>query len=88
MDELAGLARLQLAEDEASALAPQLGEILGYIQTLSDAPVEGVPEFRSARRSESGLRADETGPMLRSELALAGVPERRGEFVAVPKFKD
>ena len=87
VDELAGLARLELPEAEAEALAAQLEQILAYLRTLAEAPIEGVPEYELEGEG-SGLRDDRVGPMLDTDAALADAPDRRGPLVAVPKFKD
>jgi aspartyl-tRNA(Asn)/glutamyl-tRNA(Gln) amidotransferase subunit C len=86
--ELAGLARLELDDDEAEALGAQLETILGYIRRLQEVDVEGVPEYLSARQVRSGLRDDAEGPAFDAERALAGAPALRDRQIAVPKFKD
>ncbi len=91
--ELAGLARLELRDHEASRFGEQLAAILGYIDKLREVDVEGVPEYLSSEQASSGLAADieidvgsEVG--FDVEAALAGVPARRGRSIAVPKFKE
>ncbi len=85
--ELADLARLRLDDDEAQALGVQVQTVLRYIETLRTVDVDGVPEYGSAERADSGLRADVRGPMLDAERVLSGVPARRGRHLSVPKFK-
>jgi aspartyl-tRNA(Asn)/glutamyl-tRNA(Gln) amidotransferase subunit C len=86
--ELAGLARLELRDDEAARFGEQLAAILGYIDKLREVDVEGVPEYTSAEQEGSGLRADEVEQLGDVDQALARVPVRRGRLIAVPKFKD
>ena len=42
LQHLARLASLSLSEDEAEGLRTELEAILGYVQTLSSAPTNGV----------------------------------------------
>lgn len=85
---LAELARLRLAPDTVQALTPQLARILTYIERLHAVPIDGVPEYDVHDQPDSSLREDAPGPTLPAELALAGVPRRRGRLVVVPKFKE
>ena len=85
---LADLARLSLSQEEAQDFAGQLGRILSYIEQLSGVTVEGVPEYLSAARSDSALRPDVPGPTLDRDAALAAAPQREGDLVAVPKFRE
>jgi aspartyl-tRNA(Asn)/glutamyl-tRNA(Gln) amidotransferase subunit C len=88
--ELAGLARLELHEGEAARFGEQLQAILGYLDSLQQVDVAGVPEYLSAEQPGSSLRDDVVAPSHPAmvEAALAGVPSLRGRLVAVPKFKE
>ncbi len=86
--ELARLARLSLTDDEAGRLGAQLADIVRYIETLQEVDIADVPEYLSAARPGSGLRADEASAPLDRELALAGAPATRDHHVRVPKFKE
>jgi aspartyl-tRNA(Asn)/glutamyl-tRNA(Gln) amidotransferase subunit C len=92
VDTLAALARLELPAAEAEQLGTELETILAYIRSLQDVEVDGVPEYLSAERGDSGLRADIEEPTgsagFDADAALAGVPVVRDRLVAVPKFKD
>ncbi len=86
--ELAQLARLSLADDEAARLGGQLADIVRYIETLQEVDITDVPEYLSAARPGSGLRDDEASEPLDRRLALAGAPATRDHHVRVPKFKE
>lgn len=86
--ELAGLARLSLDDDEAERFATQLGTILGYIEQLRAVDTTEVPEHLPPSRLGSALRDDVAGPVLERERALAGAPAVRDHQVLVPKFKE
>jgi aspartyl-tRNA(Asn)/glutamyl-tRNA(Gln) amidotransferase subunit C len=86
--ELATLARLSLDDQEVEQFRVQLADILGYIGTLREVDVSGVPEFLSERQEESSLREDAAGVQFSSETALSNAPNTRGRLVVVPKFKE
>jgi len=87
VDELAQLAQLELADDEADALAGQLDRVLGYIERLRSVDVAGVPEYVQDEQARSGLRDDVPDVDVDADEVLAGVPVRRERLVAVPRFK-
>jgi aspartyl-tRNA(Asn)/glutamyl-tRNA(Gln) amidotransferase subunit C len=87
VETLADLARLELSREEAAQLGAQLETILGYIRSLQQVDVQGVPEWSSSEQVGSGLRADEAEDGFEPDRALASVPVLRGRLVAVPKFK-
>ena len=86
--ELATLARLSLDDGEVEQFRAQLTDIRGYIGTLREVDVSGVPEFLSERQEDSSLREDAPGPQFSSETALSSAPNTRGRLVVVPKFKE
>jgi aspartyl-tRNA(Asn)/glutamyl-tRNA(Gln) amidotransferase subunit C len=85
---LARLARLSLTDEETARFSDQLAEIIAYIRQLQAVPVDGVSEYLPPEQPGSKLRADEVGPMLDPERALAAAAATRDEFVIVPKFKE
>lgn len=85
---LARLARLSLTGDETMRFSDQLAEIIAYVRQLQAVSVDGVPEYLPPEQPGSKLRADEPGPMLEPERALAATAAQRDQFVVVPKFKE
>lgn len=85
---LANLARLQLSDEQVDAFAPQVSQILGYLQQLAQVDVEGVEPFVGPELPEIKLRADEPAPAFERAKLLSGVPENDGVHVLVPKFKE
>ncbi len=84
--EIAALARLDLSGEELDRLASDLGRITSYIDTLVDAgvldqasgPVVSVPADR--------LRADESRPSVRPEVALTNAPSAEAGYFKLPKI--
>jgi aspartyl-tRNA(Asn)/glutamyl-tRNA(Gln) amidotransferase subunit C len=82
---IASLARLEVREDEAQALATQFERILGQFQVLATLDVSGVEEGESPIRPAEQRRADLPRPSLPVEQALANAPARVEDFYRVPK---
>lgn len=82
---IASLARLEVREDEAAALAAQFARILGQFQVLSALDVSDVEEGASPIRPAEQRRADRPRPSLAVEAALANAPARVEDFYRVPK---
>src|SRR5262245_6414771 len=80
------LARLELSDEELHRLTRELDSILGYMEVIAGVAVEGVEPTTHAVPLDLPLRADELGPQLDLELALADAPKREGPFFEVPKI--
>jgi aspartyl-tRNA(Asn)/glutamyl-tRNA(Gln) amidotransferase subunit C len=85
---LAGLARIQLDDDELDRLAPELAKILESVATVSQAlegadPVEPMSHPTPLRNV---LREDEVRPCLPPAEALAGAPAAEDQRFLVPKI--
>ncbi|HEY0706095.1 MAG TPA: Asp-tRNA(Asn)/Glu-tRNA(Gln) amidotransferase subunit GatC [Polyangia bacterium] len=84
--EIAQLSRLRLSEPEVARLTGELDAILGYIDELKQVDTEGVEPMTHAVPFDCPLRADEVGPMLTPDEALAGAPRREGTLFVVPRI--
>ena len=85
---LAGLARIQLDDDELERLAPELQKILESVATVSEA-LEGVDDVVPMSHPtpiKNVFRADEVRPGLTPEQALSGAPASEGQRFLVPKI--
>lgn len=87
VDELAQLARVQLAPEDARALGAQLDTILAYIRGLRAVEVEGVPEYAGAAL-RTGLRDDTPCVQADPDRVLSAAKPNHDHLVEVPKFKD
>ena len=81
----AALARLELSEDEARALAPQFEAILAHFETLTTLDVDAVEPTLGATTLEDVKRADLPRTCLTREQLLANAPDARDGFLGVPK---
>lgn len=88
VDNLCLLSRIQMTDTEKDALARDLQRILGYVEqirqvTLPEKPVESTGRENNTRTDdEAHLVAEYT------EILLAGVPEREGNYIKVKKVID
>jgi len=83
---VAHLARLALTPEEETKLAAQLGNILGYIEKLSELDVTGVEPTAHAVPMVNITRADEVRESLSHEAALRNAPRQANGLFIVPKI--
>ncbi len=85
---IAALARLRLSPEEERTFAEQLSAILAHVEQLKELDVSGVEPMTHALAAGEApsLRADEVGPSLPPDEALANAPAREGTFFKVPRI--
>ncbi|MWC45252.1 Asp-tRNA(Asn)/Glu-tRNA(Gln) amidotransferase subunit GatC [Sphingomonas carotinifaciens] len=87
---IASLARIAITDEDASRLAPELGNILGWIEQLGEVDTNGVEPMTAVIPNTLRLRDDVvnadplTGGDLRDAL-MAGAPQAEHGFFTVPK---
>jgi aspartyl-tRNA(Asn)/glutamyl-tRNA(Gln) amidotransferase subunit C len=81
---VAGLARLELREDEVERLEAQLNDILEAVSKVSELDLSDVPPTSHPLDVVNVWEEDEPKPCLTAEEALANAPEREGNFFKVP----
>ena len=84
VEKVALLGRLLLSEAELDRMTRQLGDILGYIDLLSELDTEKVEPMAHALEVSNVLRDDRARPSLDRESALANAPHRDDECYLVP----
>ena len=82
---IAKLARIAMSDDEIERLAPELNNILGWIEQLAEVNTDGVEPLTAVIDQKLRLRDDlVTEGNIRDEI-LANAPEAQHGFFAVPK---
>lgn len=77
---VAGLARVDLDDEEAERFADQFADILAYFEALDEVPeVEDEPDLVNV------MRSDEVRDSLSQEAALQNAPESEDGFFKGPK---
>ena len=80
------LARIELTPEEERRLAPQLSEVLKYIEKLNDLDVSGVEPTAHATPLSNVMREDEPRDSLSQEDALRNAPKAANGLFVVPKI--
>ena len=82
---IAKLARIAMSDDEIERLAPELNNILGWVEQLEEVNTDGVEPLATVIDQKMRLRDDVvTECYIRDEI-LANAPEAQHGFFAVPK---
>ena len=88
IEHVAKLARLALTEDERTALAAQLGQILEHAARVGEVAAADVPPTASPIPRVNVLRDDVAEPSLPVDEALRNAPERDGDRFRVPRIAE
>jgi aspartyl-tRNA(Asn)/glutamyl-tRNA(Gln) amidotransferase subunit C len=82
---IAKLARIAMSEAEIERLAPELNNILGWVEQLAEVDTDGVEPLTAVIDQKPRLRDDVvTEGNIRDEI-LANAPDAQHGFFAVPK---
>ena len=85
IEYLAGLAGIELNEEEKGTFGRQLLRIIGYVEKLNELDLTHVPPTAHTQNLTNVFREDECKPGLPQEAALSMAPDRQGDFFRVPK---
>ena len=85
VERIAALARIEIAEEEADALAAELGAILGWVETLNGADTDDVAPMTLVGGHSLPWRADKVDDGGYPDRILSNAPDAAGAFFAVPK---
>ena len=86
LDYLARLSRLRLTDEEKKVIAPQLKDIVSYVEKLSEVNVDDVPQMDHILNVKDVYREDESKESFPREEILKNAPSTDGEFFQVPKI--
>jgi aspartyl-tRNA(Asn)/glutamyl-tRNA(Gln) amidotransferase subunit C len=82
---IARLARIAMSDEEIAALAPELNNILGWVEQLSEVDTEGVEPLTAVIDQKLRLRDDKVTDGDCRDAVLANAPAAEHGFFAVPK---
>jgi aspartyl-tRNA(Asn)/glutamyl-tRNA(Gln) amidotransferase subunit C len=82
---IARLARIAVSDAEVEALAPELNNILGWVEQLQEVDVSGVEPMTAVIPNALRLREDAVTDGGIREDVLANAPVAEHGFFAVPK---
>jgi aspartyl-tRNA(Asn)/glutamyl-tRNA(Gln) amidotransferase subunit C len=78
------LGRLRLGPEELDRMTSQLGQIVAYVEQLSELDTEHVQPMAHAVELHNVFADDQVRPSLDRERALANAPKRDAECYRVP----
>jgi aspartyl-tRNA(Asn)/glutamyl-tRNA(Gln) amidotransferase subunit C len=89
IEKIAQLAHLEITDDERRMFAPQIAEIVTYVEQLNEIDTGSVEPALggltpAGERTESS-RADEVQPSLGQKVALDQAPDAAAGHFRVPK---
>jgi len=84
VEKVSLLARLSLSDDALDRMTRQMGDILGYIDLLSELNTEAIEPMAHALDVANAFRDDVVRPSLDREAALANAPHHDGQCYLVP----
>jgi aspartyl-tRNA(Asn)/glutamyl-tRNA(Gln) amidotransferase subunit C len=86
VDYVAHLARLAVSPEETQRFGAQLGNVLGYIEKLREADVQGIEPTAHAFPLINVSRPDEVQPSMAHEDAMRNAPASANGLFMVPKI--
>jgi aspartyl-tRNA(Asn)/glutamyl-tRNA(Gln) amidotransferase subunit C len=86
VENVARLARLELAGEEVERMTRQLDIILSYVAKLDELDTTGVAVTTHTQSVNNAFRDDEVRESLPREKVLANAPDHNGEAFVVPKI--
>ena len=90
IEKIAQLAHLEISREELHIFAPQMAEIVTYVEQLNEVDTRNVEPALGGltpegERTESA-RDDVVGPSLGQKIALAEAPDAAAGHFRVPKI--
>ena len=82
---IAKLARVAMSDEEIERLAPELNNILGWVELLGEVNTDGVEPLTAVIDQKLRLRDDIVNDGNIRDDVLANAPEAQHGFFAVPK---
>ena len=83
--KVARLARIKMDNDKLEALMPQLSNIIGFVEQLSEVDTDDVEPLASVVDINLRLREDEVTDGGYAKEVLANAPEELEGYFVVPK---
>lgn len=85
VDYVAGLAHLQLTEEESESLVSDMNQILDYMTTLEEVDTSDVETLEHVIDLEYRLRDDKAEEPLDHKEALKNAPDADSDYFRVPR---
>ena len=90
VEKVAQLAHMEITPEELQVFAPQMAEIVAYVEQLNAIDTSSIEPALGGLTPEGeatdSTRADEAGPSLGQQVALAEAPDAAEGHFRVPKI--
>lgn len=83
--KVARLARIRMTDEELERMAPQLSNIIGFVEQLSEIDTDNVEPLANVVDITLALREDEVNDGGKPDKVLANAPEQAQGYFVVPK---
>ncbi|WP_066590275.1 Asp-tRNA(Asn)/Glu-tRNA(Gln) amidotransferase subunit GatC [Sphingomonas pruni] len=83
--KIASLARIAITDEEVAKIAPELDNILGWIEQLGEVDCTGVEPMTAVIANTLRLRDDAVTDGGKRDAVLANAPQAEHGFFTVPK---
>lgn len=88
VEHVAGLARIQLSDEELQTFAGQLDSIVGFVASVSEVAADDIPPMSHPVPVVNVSRPDVVRPSLSADAALSGAPASEQQRFLVPRILD
>lgn len=88
VQHVASLAKLEFTDAQLDAFTPQLDDIIGLFETLSEVDTDGVEATSSVTDQLNVMREDVADNCGQSQSLLKNAPEAARGFIKVPAIID
>ena len=86
VEYVAGLARLNLSQEEKEMMSSQMGDILDYMDKLNSIDTTGVPPLEHVEHMTNIFREDVVKDSFDREQILVNAPDKDDGSFRVPKI--
>ena len=83
--KIASLARIAITDEEVAKIAPELDNILGWIEQLGEVDTSKVEPMTAVIANHLRLRDDKVTDGNKRDAVLANAPQAEHGFFTVPK---
>ena len=83
--KIASLARIAITDEEVAKIAPELDNIMGWIEQLGEVDTSGVAPMTAVIPNRLRLRDDVVTDGGKRDAVLANAPQAEHGFFTVPK---
>lgn len=85
VEKVARLARIKMTDGELEKYAPQLSNIIGFVEQLNEVDTDNIEPLASVVDINLSLRSDDVNDGNMRDKVLANAPETLEDFFVVPK---